>query len=252
MAFSDILTGFIRTGGMDHLKEFSGHWEEKKIGDKISGAFSDATSKAGSAVGKAAKQFGQNMTDDKGLFQGGSTGTAFGRVKDKLSGLGPMLNNIFGKKEASEEGNLRDTAKSFDPTDASSVSDLQKEINTAGGNLKVDGIFGPETLNAVRAIQEGIDPVDAQQLDEVGIGDLDPSGNPVSVEDPSALGLSGQGVSVEDPNFTAPVAQPPQQIMDPYGFGTQQQGGMYGPMAPELQPGTGPVIMPQDPNRIPK
>ena len=184
MAFGDFMSGFISSGGMD-------------------------------SIGKVGKGLKGKMTDDKGLFQGGSKGEMFGRIKD-----------MFGGKKRKKEG-ARDFAKEFDPTDQASVMDMQKKLNAAGGNLKVDGIMGQKTLQAVRAMQAG--------------------GEASDVFSPARPAAGGQGTysmaPIMNPQAAPQVPQPmgPMQQQDPYGFGTDASGGVYGgqvgPWAPEPDQG---------------
>tara|TARA_Y100000593_G_scaffold94664_1_gene194973 strand:+ start:2346 stop:2900 length:555 start_codon:yes stop_codon:yes gene_type:complete len=173
MSFGNFMSGFIGAGGMDN-------------------------------IGKLGKGLKKGMTDDKGLFQGGSKGDLFGRIKDIFGGKGR-------KKDAA-----RDFAKSFDPTDSQSVMEMQQKLNQAGANLKVDGIMGPKTLGAVRAMQAG--------------------GEASDVFSPVRPTAGGQGTYTMTPQMN-PAQGPPQQgpilgpspnPQDPYGFGTNASGEVYG------------------------
>jgi len=212
MAFGDFMSGFIGSGGMD-------------------------------AIGNVGKGMKGNMTDDKGLFQGGSQNETFGRIKD-----------MFGGKKRKEEG-ARDFMKDFDPTNKDSVTDMQKRLNSAGGNLKVDGIMGPKTLQAVRAMQAGggagdafspahppqnsasmtgIAPSPMQQQQMMGQGpmlQMPQAPNPVSAP------MGPMQSMPQAPNPVSPAMGPMQQgPQDPYGFGVDasgdQYGGGVGPWAP--------------------
>tara|TARA_R110002074_G_scaffold331563_4_gene501945 strand:- start:1058 stop:1639 length:582 start_codon:yes stop_codon:yes gene_type:complete len=192
MSFGNFLGGFVGSGGIEGLGKVAG-----------------------------------NMKDDKGMFQGGSQGDMFGRIKD-----------LFGGQKRKEEG-ARDFMKDFDPTNKQSVTDMQKRLNSAGGNLKVDGIMGPKTLQAVRAMQAGGGAADV-------FSPAHPPPNSASMTGiaPSPMQqqqMMGQGPVLQmpqAPNPVSPAMGPVQQQdrQDPYGFGVdasgQTYGGGVGPWAP--------------------
>ena len=194
MAFGDFMSGFISSGGMD-------------------------------SIGKVGKGLKGKMTDDKGLFQGGSKGEMFGRIKD-----------MFGGKKRKKEG-ARDFAKEFDPTDQASVMDMQKKLNAAGGNLKVDGIMGPKTLQAVRAMQAGGEASDVFSPARPAAGgqgtySMSPIMNPAQASQAGGPNVLQLAQPAQNPQPMGPMQQ-----QDPYGFGTDASGGVYGgqvgPWAPK-------------------
>ena len=131
------------------------------------------------------------MRDDKGLFQGGKHGRAGGRILDAIDRtVGPEQEaESAGRTLASEMGMEADRlapaaeketynpfpaddprmtkdfsmarilALDFDPANEGDVKQLQKRLKTAGykgedgKELKVDGVFGKNSLHALRAIQ---------------------------------------------------------------------------------------------------
>jgi len=198
MSFGNFLSGFVGSGGIEGLGKVAG-----------------------------------NMKDDKGMFQGGSQGDMFGRIKD-----------LFGGQKRKEEG-ARDFMKDFDPTNKDSVTDMQKRLNAAGGNLKVDGIMGPKTLQAVRAMQAGGGAGDVfspahpppNSASMTGITQSDPSApNILANANPSAGGANILGAVQQASQQNQPMGPVQQGPQDPYGFGVDasgdQYGGGVGPWAP--------------------
>jgi|3_EtaG_2_1085321.scaffolds.fasta_scaffold00087_35 hypothetical protein len=107
------------------------------------------------------------MKDDKGLFQGGKQGQAFGRIKDVL-GISPK--DEFGNKESYDPGmeenrdllhHARDFAQNFDTTDSGQVGEMQALLNKLGFKdyegkaLTEDSMMGDRTLSALRLLQGG-------------------------------------------------------------------------------------------------
>ena len=87
-------------------------------------------------------------------------------------------------------------------------------MNSAGANLKVDGIMGPKTLGAVRAMQMGGQPSDK-----------------FSPVHPTAGGQGTYTMSpIMNPQASPQVPQPmgPTQQQDPFGFGASADGDTYG------------------------
>ena len=233
MAFGDFMSGFIGSGGMEGLGRMGKKKQGESVdqyGNPVSVGQPDMSSPQGQggAIGNAWDKFKGGFTDDKGLFQGGAGGDFMGRFKEAI-----------GTKEYKQErklGAAQNFAQDFDPTNTESVKQMQQKMNAAGANLKVDGIMGPKTLGAVRAMQMGGQPSD--QFSPVnapppsGQG-WDPSGNPVSVAPPNAAQASqagGPNVLQLAQQAQQQAGQPmgPVQQQDPYGFGTPAGGGVYG------------------------
>ena len=126
--------------------------------------------------------FKGKMTDDKGIFQGGTEKRSFGRIKDRrdsraaddsiqpdslnkkagydLKQYNKVYNPGFKDKPYSDEfNNAREFALDFNPSDTDQVMEMQKRHNQAGylgangQPLKVDGMLGEQTVAGLRSMQ---------------------------------------------------------------------------------------------------
>tara|TARA_R100000808_G_scaffold14629_1_gene34407 strand:- start:21424 stop:22215 length:792 start_codon:yes stop_codon:yes gene_type:complete len=126
------------------------------------------------------KWFQKKMTDDKGIFRGGEEKRVFGRIKDRREarhlrnqpkGLNKkagydvaQYNRVYNpqfedKPYSAEFSNAREFALDFNPGDKNQVMEMQKRLNQAGylGSngkpLAIDGILGPQSVDALRRMQ---------------------------------------------------------------------------------------------------
>lgn len=216
--------GFLDTsgaGGITPESVLSG--QGGSVLDLVSQAQQPQQSSGGGILSKIAGGF----TDDKGLFQGGEDGRLFGRIRDLLG----------GKKD----GAAREYAQEFDPQNTDQVLEMQKKMNKLGAKLEEDGIMGPQTLGALRALQGGATDLSgtaeaaqvAQDVSNIIGIDLPASNNapamtPQNITPESVL--SGQsGGTIQDlvQQSIASQQQASEQAQDPYGFGARSQGGQY-------------------------
>ena len=119
----------------------------------------------------------------------------FGRA---LSGFTGALNMMAAKRRAKKSGavaaaeaeeqraddfmnregefaDARTMAKTIDVSDPNQVKAFQQAFNDMGGNLKIDGKFGPNTLSALRRAQGAAQPTNSR-MEAVD------AGNPTSPE----------------------------------------------------------------------
>ena len=184
---------------------------------------------------KGIGKIGASMTDDKGLFQGGSRGGMFGRLKDKISGT-------------DYQKGAENFAQKFNPQDTDQVMALQQKLNKAGANLKQDGMLGPKTLGALRAVQGGGAPTESFSPMHLPQGMQQGGPNvaamPEQAPEPSWLSKMGGAIGgmfggpdpsqqqgpVMGPQQAPQQAGPwaPQVKQDPFGFGAQaDSAGMW-------------------------
>ena len=105
----------------------------------------------------------QSTEDGQGMF---------GRT---LSGITGAINQFAAKRAAKQEDkraddfmnrkgefrkdpefetlDMRTMARNIDPNDPNQVMAFQQAVNNMGGNLEIDGKFGPNTLSALREVQ---------------------------------------------------------------------------------------------------
>ena len=105
--------------------------------------------------------FGERLADNEGMFQGGEKKRLFGRLRDKWD-KNPLpkqeeVESIATANRAAIEDQyykkvqpLNDFVKTMNVEDKEDVKRFQE---LAG--LKVDGMFGPASLKAMRSVQDG-------------------------------------------------------------------------------------------------
>jgi hypothetical protein len=113
----------------------------------------------------------QQMTDDKGLFQGGREGRMFGRFKDwrddnqsrRAANKQAKLDGILGKAhdmdtvhdENYTPESRDDWTKHIDPTNPENVMQFQQwwNQNNSDDVIAVDGKFGPQSLDRLNKLR---------------------------------------------------------------------------------------------------
>ena len=104
----------------------------------------------------------------------------------------------FRKDPEFETLDMRTMARNIDPNDPNQVMAFQQAVNNMGGNLKIDGKFGPNTLSALREVQGMAEESPATKE---YFGHPSPDSRTAVMEQPVI-----QGVSPEDQGFE-PVTQ---------------------------------------------
>ena len=104
----------------------------------------------------------------------------------------------FRKDPEFETLDMRTMARNIDPNDPNQVMAFQQAVNNMGGNLKIDGKFGPNTLSALREVQGMAEESPATKE---YFGPPSPDSRTAVMEQPVI-----QGVSPEDQGFE-PVTQ---------------------------------------------
>ena len=104
----------------------------------------------------------------------------------------------FRKDPEFETLDMRTMARNIDPNDPNQVMAFQQAVNNMGGNLKIDGKFGPNTLSALREVQGMAEESPATKE---YFGPPSPDSRTAVMEQPVI-----QGVSPEDQCFE-PVTQ---------------------------------------------
>ena len=113
----------------------------------------------------------------------------------------------FRKDPEFETLDMRTMARNIDPNDPNQVMAFQQAVNNMGGNLKIDGKFGPNTLSALREVQGMAEESPATKE---YFGPPSPDSRTAVMEQPVI-----QGVSPEDQGFE-PVTQ--ENLDDRRGF----------------------------------
>jgi hypothetical protein len=117
-----------------------------------------------------------------------------------------------------------------------SVSQIQKELKAAGYNVTVDGISGPQTAMARKALANGVDP---KYWNKVWLKNHPPAGSPSGGQSGSSSGsssqssgsssTSGTGTTKKATKPTGPAPATPVPTFDPNAYAANAANAEFNP-----------------------